>query len=363
VEGDTDEGFLRVAASKSGRYDLLEGIAIIPSGGADKLVTQALLTKQLTDRPILALLDYDEIGKGAADRLAKLGFQNKKEILSYRVIFQNSGDLTGLEAEDLWPEHLHEAFVATHGKDVLAEQKRMGKDGVWHYGYTKAGKELIVEFLQKKAKKADAHRWIELMEIVRELLEIDAAEIHPRGEPPPAPSPDKRHTQVRVSAAAANDTVIVPARVAYREYLDNNAYICQAGRFFANNTARVGFYADGAIQREIPRIVHRRDGVVFSHEEAKRLSGSEDESDRDIAGLIERLLKQNKRTEGRFQVFLLTASDDSDTLKLRRPVSNTKRSVRGKVTAWTQKQRYVSSEHLAQNPSTTDQLDALSRTE
>lgn len=86
VEGETDEAFLRLAAAKAGRNDLLEKITIIPSGGAEKLVTQALLTKQLTDRPILALLDYDDIGKAAADRLAKLGFKNRKEILSYRAI-------------------------------------------------------------------------------------------------------------------------------------------------------------------------------------------------------------------------------------------------------------------------------------
>lgn len=363
VEGDTDEGFLRIAATKAKRKDLLDGIAIIPSGGADKLVTQALLTKQLTDRPILTLLDYDEIGKDAANRLAKLGFQNKKEILSYRAVFKGSGDLTGLEAEDLWPDHLHESFVAKHGKDVLAEQKRIGKDGIWHYGYTKAGKELIGDYLKKSVKQSDTDRWVELMKMVRELLEIDAPESQPEAGLPGSRSPDEKRTEVRVAATTANDTVIVPARFAYGEYLDHGIYVCQAGRFFAEGVARMGFYADAAIQTEIPRIRHRRDGVTFSREEVERLRASEDPVDHEIGALVEKLLAHAEETGGRFQVFLLTAPDDPDTLRLGRPIQNTKRSLRGNATAWTQKQRYVSSAHLARNPSTTDELDALSRTE
>ena len=371
VEGDTDEGYLRVALSKAGRADLLDGIAIIPSGGADKLVTQVLMTRQLTDRPILALLDFDEMGKSAAERLAKFGFQNNKEILSYRSIFPKGGDLTGLEAEDLWPEALHQAFVKKHGQDVLAEQKRigtdaswLGKEGMWHFGYTKSGKDLIVEFMQRHAMQHDISNWVELMTMIRKLSGLDErSAVQPR-----VVATDKSHEGSTESGTpnppspVGDDAVIVAARVAYQEYLTYGAYVCQVGRFSNKEITRIGFYFDRAIQRELPSVRVRRDGVTFSQDELARLRTSSSPEDLEIADLVAVLLQETSRNEGeQFQVFLLTKSKDPQTLKLKHAIQNTKKSARGSGTAWTQKQRYVRSDHLALSPKTTDELDALSR--
>lgn len=165
VEGETDREYLRLAAAKATVDDPLEGIAILPTGGTTKLVTQLLLVKQLTNKPVAALLDYDEEGKRARDWLIKLGFDKAKEIISYKSVFPPGADLSG-EAEDLWPEHLHQEFLAKHGDGILVERRRL-ENGSWHYGYGKVGKELIVDFLQGSAKKSDIRLWLDLIQTVR----------------------------------------------------------------------------------------------------------------------------------------------------------------------------------------------------
>ena len=71
-----------------------------------------------------------------------------------------------------------------------------------------------------------------------------------------------------------DDVVIVAARIAYLEYLDLCAYICQAGRAFRTGLTHMGFYANAAIQVHIPLIRYVEDHVTFSHEEAAgRIAG------------------------------------------------------------------------------------------
>jgi hypothetical protein len=57
------------------------------------------------------------------------------------------------------------------------------------------------------------------------------------------------------------------------------------------------------------------------------------------------------------QVFVLSAPDSPDTLKLKRPVVSTKRDHKGSPSAWVRKQRYTHSVLLTHNPATTEDLD------
>ncbi len=155
------------------------------------------------------------------------------------------------------------------------------------------------------------------------------------------------------------DVVVVAASGAYPHYLRHAMYFCQPGRTF-RDVARIGFYADGEIKPEVPRILARRDHVRFDQATVRALHDAEAADDVRIGWLVDRLLRAGVQPEGAVQqVFLLSAPGDGRTLVLPRPVRSTETAASGRRTAWTQGQRYVSSAALAAGPSTTDELERL----
>lgn len=145
------------------------------------------------------------------------------------------------------------------------------------------------------------------------------------------------------------DTVVVPARHAWPMYHSLNAYICQAGRVFRPVT-HLGFYAEGAIQDRVPRIIERWNDVelrVGAH--AGRLGE-----------IVDRYLNEfepHSASEFR-RIFDLTGPDDPATIRLKGPVPNDLTSGSGRVVAFTQSQRYVRSEALKTARSTSELVDA-----
>ncbi len=141
------------------------------------------------------------------------------------------------------------------------------------------------------------------------------------------------------------DTVVVPARLAYPMYLSSDAYVCQQGRAFPLHIKRVAFYADGAIQPQIPLITHRQDEVPFTHDEARRLADSNDGIEMHLSNVIKGRLDNKEVAEGDLQqVFLLASpTDPTRTLWLAHPIRNNKVDRNGKPTAWVMNQRYVRS--------------------
>jgi hypothetical protein len=156
------------------------------------------------------------------------------------------------------------------------------------------------------------------------------------------------------------DAVIVAARMAYPEYKRCSAYICQPNRAFRPGISRMGFYANGAIQREIPEILVHRDNVSWTRAEAELLQASDDEASRSLGRLIGQLIDADgRRPEGeRYQVFLLSPPDDPRTLSLPHEIRNTTRDTNGRPWAWTLGQRYTRSGLLETGPATTGELDA-----
>jgi hypothetical protein len=138
-----------------------------------------------------------------------------------------------------------------------------------------------------------------------------------------------------------DEVVVVAARNAYPEYLRRSVYVCQPNRSFRDGLTRMGFYANGAIQRPLPRIRYREDLVTFTRQEAAaRRSGSA--VDRQIGEVIELLLADGPREEGKqYEVFLLAGPEDPDTPRLDRPIINDTVSKSGRPIAWTRGQRYV----------------------
>lgn len=144
-----------------------------------------------------------------------------------------------------------------------------------------------------------------------------------------------------------DDVVVVAARIAHPEYLEHSVYVCQPNRAFRDGLTHMGFYAAGAIQREVPTILHRADPVPFTTAEiATRRAGSS--YDVAVAQAIETLLSRGARTEGNeYGVFILSAPDDAATLKLESLILNDTAAKSGRAWAWTMGQRYTSLARLS----------------
>ncbi len=122
----------------------------------------------------------------------------------------------------------------------------------------------------------------------------------------------------------AKDTVIVAARHAWPEYMKLHVYACQPGRPF-QPVKYLGFYADGQVMELVPRIVHRHDHVRLERSLYKD----------ELGRVVDRLLEQSpRRLATEYQVFLLSAPDDPQTIRLNAPIANDLQSASGRTTAF-----------------------------
>lgn len=155
------------------------------------------------------------------------------------------------------------------------------------------------------------------------------------------------------------DVVIVAARRAYGEYLAHGAYVCQPRRAFRTGLERLAFYKDGAVQREVPSILARRDNVDLRRETAQALMASSDQTDLEIGRLVDRLLNAGVEQEGTpCQLFMLSPRDDPRTMTLAAAIRNTKVGSNGKLVPFLRGQRYTRTDVLASHPATTSELEA-----
>jgi hypothetical protein len=118
----------------------------------------------------------------------------------------------------------------------------------------------------------------------------------------------------------------------------------------ARTVERIAFYADREIKRDIPKVLHRRDNVEWTKEEADRLRVSADRFDRKIAQVIDEARSTNW-TDGLYQVFLLTRPGDPTHRQLSACLPH---GGNGRGSAFTQRQRYVSLHSLELAASTED---------
>jgi putative ATP-dependent endonuclease of the OLD family len=171
VEGLGDKRYLELVAEKAKRPDLLAGLHVAPAGGATKTVFEGVITKQLTQKPVAVLLDSDEMGRAARDRLIKqFGFRKGHDITMYGETFPGGAD--DIEAEDLFPSALIQSFIDQHGEDRVLNGKSRRSDGEWHYDLNATGKDSIAEFLRSHLRPEDCTRWLALLEKVRSRMGI-----------------------------------------------------------------------------------------------------------------------------------------------------------------------------------------------
>jgi len=144
--------------------------------------------------------------------------------------------------------------------------------------------------------------------------------------------------------ANSKDVLIVAARSAWDEYQEFHAYVCQPNRPFQSVT-RMGFYSRGVIYPFVPKITAIYDEVEIARDHHKG----------ELGKLVNRLIDEERRPKnGMFKVFLLSAPDSEDTIKLDVPIPNNKVSKTGKTTAFTMGHRYVSSDKLRVAKSTSE---------
>jgi len=152
-----------------------------------------------------------------------------------------------------------------------------------------------------------------------------------------------------------NVLIVAASKWAYHCYHRYSAYICQANRSFRSDIDRIGYYADGAIQPDLPTVLDRRGCIDVSSWNARALRSSGDRRDEAFANVVEQLLNDG-REPGEAQVFLLSSPSDSRTARLPHPITNTERSGAGRVRAWAQGHRYVPESALFSVPGTTSEL-------
>jgi len=140
------------------------------------------------------------------------------------------------------------------------------------------------------------------------------------------------------------DVVVVAARFAWDEYQGYPAYVCKVGRGF-RAVEYMAFYSANQIYPLAPVILDICPAVTF---ERGRYSGK-------LGDIVGRFIGRQDRKEGEtYQVVLLSAPDDPETQRLAAPIPNNLKSESGRVTAFTQNQRYVSLASLKKAKTTSD---------
>lgn len=189
VEGETDRSWLNLAARRGGRPDLLDGLWIVAAGdgvgdgdqgGAALVAMQALVLGSTVECPVAVLVDDDAEGKECVATLRKVGKKTKqwtagKDLFSYCMAIPNGkGSGFAYEAEDLWPDELHEAFLAEYDEDIVlkGKQRRPNPHGGWHYDYLAPAKGPLAEHIEEAATPAQCSLWIGLLEMIRSGLAV-----------------------------------------------------------------------------------------------------------------------------------------------------------------------------------------------
>ncbi len=351
VEGPGDLACLQLAAGIVGRPDLLDGMYIQPAGGASKTVTQALLARAATDLPVYVLLDNDEPGKEAQKLLtSKFGFQKNSEVATYAAVFPQHERDFRYEAEDLFDSDVLQTFVDTHGEAVIDGKERR-PDGEWHVDLNQSAKELLADHLETFVRPEHVRRWIDLIVLLRERLGLDGQgttdEILAAAPDVPIVSPSHE----------PGSTLIVTDELAPARYRSDGVLILDADIDLPADIDHVGFYAEAAIQPEIPTVIADYPGLLISEATAAQLSSSGRELDTRAAAIVGKLASSDQAlADTTHRLYLLSAPDDPATLTLQASVTNTKERS-GRRLAWTVGPKLVRTASLLKQPSTTDELD------
>ncbi len=162
TEGVTDIRYFQIAARKAGRQDLIDSVHMLPAGGATKLPALAVLTAAATAKPVVCLVDSDEMGQKAARILE--GFHQQPNRVTLKIGGAPGRGMNPVVGEDLWPEGLKarmEAELAPLGTAVL--------------------KEGAPQWFERNATEADTDRLVKTLEWIHSRAEKISGSSRPHG--------------------------------------------------------------------------------------------------------------------------------------------------------------------------------------
>jgi hypothetical protein len=148
---------------------------------------------------------------------------------------------------------------------------------------------------------------------------------------------------------SSKEVLVIPARHAWPLYKELHAYTCQPGRAF-RPVKYIAFYAGNQIHPVVPMIQGQpQDQVIF---ERGKYPGR-------LGEVIEQALEKTERADWPYKwdvhkVFLLSAPEAPETIKLKQAIVNDITSSSGQRTAFTQNQRYVSLDALRKATKTSE---------
>jgi hypothetical protein len=143
---------------------------------------------------------------------------------------------------------------------------------------------------------------------------------------------------------------IVPANLAWPEYINCGLYICQQNRSF-RETKYLGFYANGAIQNHIPQILGYIDDFNLSTDDIYGIDIDDIKGTSNLTLFQERIKKyqlenKNNLRKESSKIFVLSELNSDLTLKRDSIIENDKLSKTGKNTAYIQNQTYLEKSKL-----------------
>jgi len=205
----------------------------------------------------------------------------------------------------------------------------------------------LLDSAHRLLRKIDQHAAMQILDYENQLRRIE-----------PQPRELARPTAIqgtpRLPTSLSDEVLVVAARRARDDYYTYSAYICQPNRAF-RSAARLAFYTNGRILTDVPHIRGVVESVSLTEagfEDINRTRLDSEQMEEAKALLLailqdkRALVGRSRRSQAKF--VLLSAPNDDETLKLPREIANDKRDHRGRRTAFTQSQRYVSLAKLQQ---------------
>lgn len=154
VEGFTDARYLELAAERCGLSEAAAGIEVMPATGAKAAAVQAVLQHVASSRPVLVLLDYEALTKPYIEMLRDTFGFRPESLMTYREWGPAPKANDPVEAEGLFPQPFLDRFIRQAGEGrVVSEKVRTSKG--WRYGLNQNGKQLFLDFVDRKATKDD----------------------------------------------------------------------------------------------------------------------------------------------------------------------------------------------------------------
>jgi predicted ATP-dependent endonuclease of OLD family len=150
TEGFTDGQFLKDVLTAVGSESLFEGLHFISAGRAANVVPQAILAAAATDLPVIAMLDHDDSGRAAVEKLKSYNWSPRRDILSLRQ-WPGACKNHDVEIEDLLPEAAVRSLVSNLGEDAALDAKERCGSG-WHLRPSRAWKEEAIRSLAGAVK-------------------------------------------------------------------------------------------------------------------------------------------------------------------------------------------------------------------